>query len=329
MRKWAVATAAIVASVTGAGVAHAQLSDSVTILHAIPGVTVDLVVDGEIIVAGFDAGDTQDLTSLAGTTLTDVEGRRSGSEEVVIGPIASFDVPAAGNVSNVLHLDAGAAPTITSFENQPGPDEQGRGRLTVRHVAAAAPVSVTVAGDEVLTGIANGQGDGVVLPAGEIVGAAVTVDGAPVASMPNLQLEANSELIVYIGGSAADDTLAFYLQSIAGGNVQMLPPPSERQADDAGGETSGDTGEETSDEETSDEAAANDSDDGTPQPSRVDTGGALIAQGSFDDANRAVVPALLGVALIAIAVLATSDRRRRTPDVTDDLAPGVPTGSHR
>lgn len=301
MKRLMAATMVAGVVLVSAGTARAQLDDSVTILHGIPGITVDLVIDDEVVIAGFDAGDTQDFTPLAGMTLNDIEARRAGSDEVVIGPIDSFEVPGDGNNSVVIHLDEVGEPTITSFANESIPTDQGRGLLTVRHAAAAPQIAVLVDGQEVLSGIGNGTGDGVVLPAGEIVDAVVTVDGAPIASMPNLQLESNSQLIVYIGGNAADDDLEFYLQAVAGGEVSSVPTPSERQA------------QPDSDDET---PPADDGvpapDDGTPQPDVVNTGNSRILQGSITPSG-APFAAFIGIGLLAMAGVAFGVRRRLTP----------------
>ena len=54
----AVAAAALAAVLSLAAPAAAQLRTAVTILHSIPGLSVGLSVDGEVAIAGFNAGDT-------------------------------------------------------------------------------------------------------------------------------------------------------------------------------------------------------------------------------------------------------------------------------
>ena len=227
MKKLIGAVAAVAVVVTGATaevLAQADTADTaVTILHGIPGVTVDLQVEGETVIAGFDAGDTQDFTPLAGTTLTNIQAVRAGGDEVVIGPIDSFTVPDEGNTSVVVHLDNAGAPTITPFVNSAPPAEQGRGLLTVRHVAAASPVSVSLGDDDVIDGIGNGQEESVVLPAGEVADAWITMDGERIAAVPTLTLAANSQLIVYVGGSLEAQDLEFYLQQVSATGIETVP----------------------------------------------------------------------------------------------------------
>jgi len=263
------ALAAAFALSTSAG-AIAQSDDtgtSITILHGIPGITVDLFVDDELVIAGFDAGDTQDLTPLAGQTLNNIEARQAGGTEVVIGPIATFVVPEEGNASVVVHLDAEGSPTLTPFVNSTPPTEQGRGRLVVRHAAAAPPIEVNIDDEEVLADIGNGQEGSLVLPAGEVSGAWITADGERIAQLPALRLEANTDLIVYVGGSLEADDFEFYLQTIAADeaprSIEISQPATVVDSD-----SDADTAQAT----TADDADAAETDDGTPQPTAVNTG---------------------------------------------------------
>ena len=99
------------------GGVDAQSAPSISLMHGIPGATVDVVVDGEVVVPGFEPGTMQDISAFAGQTLTNVEVRAAGTEDVVIGPIAELAVPASGNFTVIAHLDADGAPTLTPFEN--------------------------------------------------------------------------------------------------------------------------------------------------------------------------------------------------------------------
>ena len=67
--------------------AAAQSSATVTLMHGIPGATVDVVVDGAVVIPGFQPGTMQDISSFAGQTLMNVEVRAAGTDTVVIGPL--------------------------------------------------------------------------------------------------------------------------------------------------------------------------------------------------------------------------------------------------
>jgi hypothetical protein len=236
------AAAAAVAIAPGA--ASAQDDASITLLHGIPGVTVDVAVDGAVVIPGFEPGATQDLSSFAGQTLVNVEVRLAGTEDVAIGPVAEFPVPAAGDWTVIAHLDAEGTPTITPFENDVTPAADGQGRLTVRHTAAAPAVDIVLGDARPFTGVENGQGGSADLPAGEIAGAQVApAGGDPIADVPTVNLAAGTNLIVYAVGSLEDGSFTFYTEERAIG--------TEAPAD--GGEAG----------------------DGTPAPTEVNTGDAI------------------------------------------------------
>ena len=198
--------------------AGAQTSATVMLLHGIPGATVDVAVDGEVVIPGFEPGTMQDLSAFAGQTLTNVEVRAAGTTDVLIGPIASLAVPASGNVTVVAHLTEDGTPTLTSFENDVSALASGQGRLTVRHTAAAPAVDVVLAdGSRPFTNLANPGEASADLPAGEIAGAQVAPTGGdPIAPVPAVNLAAGSNLIVYAVGSLEGGSFTFYTQTIEG-----------------------------------------------------------------------------------------------------------------
>ena len=59
--------------------ASAQSAATVSLMHGIPGATVDVVVDGAVVVPDFQPGTMQDISSFAGQTLRNVEVRAAGT----------------------------------------------------------------------------------------------------------------------------------------------------------------------------------------------------------------------------------------------------------
>lgn len=256
MKRLIAALAITAAAGLAPSVAGAQDAATVTLVHGIPGATVDVAVDGQVVIPGFEPGATQDLSPFAGQTLTNVEVRVAGTEDVVIGPVAEFPVPDAGNWSVVAHLDADGNPTITPFENNVAPTADGEGRLIVRHTAAAPAVDLVVGDARPIEGAANGDSAELALPAGEIAGAQLApAGGDPIVDVPTVDLAAGTDLIVYAVGSLDDDTFTFYTQSIEVGTEAA-----------AGGDDGMDEGMDD------DDAGADDG-DGTPAPTAVNTGG--------------------------------------------------------
>lgn len=243
MKKILAGVAALAAALLAvpAGATSAQEPVSVMLLHGIPGVTVDVVVDGAVVIAGFEPGDMQDLSSFAGQTLANLEVRVAGTEDVAIGPVAEFAVPASGNWTVVAHLDADGTPTVTPFQNDTAAVADGSGRLTVVHTAAAPAVDVVLGDARPVENLANGQAQSLVLPAGEIAGAQIAPTGGdPIGDVPTVAVVAGENLTVYAVGSLADETFTYYTQTIA--------------LDSAGSSAAG---------------------DGTPAPTAVNTGGEI------------------------------------------------------
>ena len=242
MKRVLAGIAAVAAVALSGGDVAAQDAPSITLLHGIPGATVDVAVDGDVLLPGFEPGTTQDLSPFAGQTLSNVEVRAAGTDDVVIGPVASLDVPASGNWTVMAHLDADGNPTISSFENNTAATAAGEGRLTVRHTAAAPAVDLVVGEDRPIEGAENGASAELALPAGEIAGAQIApAGGDPIADVPTVNLAAGSNLIVYAVGSLEAETFTFYTQEI-------------------------EVGTEAADGDDGDDG------DGTPAPTEVNTG---------------------------------------------------------
>lgn len=226
MKRVIIGFAALAAVALAPSAAGAQDAVQITLLHGIPGATVDVAVDGEIVIPGFEPGDTQDLSAFAGQTLVDVEVRAAGTDDVVIGPVPEFAVPASGNWTVVAHLDGDGTPTITPFENDVSATAAGQGRLTVRHTAAAPAVDLVVGDARPIENAANGASAALELPAGEIAGARLAPTGAdPIIDVPTVTLAEGTNLVVYAVGSLDDETFTFYTQQIAidGAAVTAVP----------------------------------------------------------------------------------------------------------
>lgn len=197
--------------------ASAQDSARIHLIHGIPGVDVDVEVDGAVVFPGFAFGETQDLSSLAGSTLAGLTVKAAGTDTVAIdaGDVA---LPASGNYTVVAHLDASGTPTLAVFENDTSTLAAGEGRLVVRHVAAAPAVDVLANGAVAFTNLANPDEAAADLPAG-VVSAEVVPTGAtePVVIGPaDLSIQDGASLIVYAVGSLDDGSLAVLTESITG-----------------------------------------------------------------------------------------------------------------
>ncbi|MDW3215331.1 MAG: hypothetical protein R8G01_15120 [Ilumatobacteraceae bacterium] len=193
----------------------AQSAADLTLVHGIPGTTVDLTVDGTVVIDAFVPGSLANISSFAGQTLQNVTVTDDATDDVVIGPIASLVIPASGSHSLVAHLDADGTPVLSTFENNTADASTGDARLTLRHTAEAPAVDLIVGDQRPIVGATNGQSAELELPDGALTDAQLAPTGdVAIAEIATLDLAANTNTIVYAVGSVEDDTLDFVVQIV-------------------------------------------------------------------------------------------------------------------
>jgi hypothetical protein len=188
-----------------------------SVLHGVPGLTVDVWVDGKLTLNDFTPGSLAGPLELSAgdydIAITAADATSAGNP--VIGPV-TVDLDEGGNYTAVAHLDADGGPTATLFTNDTkAPRNDAKGKLTVRHVAAAPAVDVLAGGTAVIEGLSNPDEATLKLKAGTIsasVAAAGTTD--PVIGPANITVEAGKNTIVYAWGSLAKGTLATAVQVV-------------------------------------------------------------------------------------------------------------------
>jgi hypothetical protein len=221
---------ALVALVAGlalvAGPASAQTTTgTVTVLHGIPDVPVDVYVNGELTLPDFQPETVTDPLELPAGNYS-IEIRPAGDEAA--DPIleGSTDLPGGANASIVAHLTADGEPELTVYVNDIAPTAAGQGRLVIRHDAAAPAVDVLVDGQPVdgFTGLTNPNEAQADLPAGTL-NAAVAATGTtdPVIGPTDVPVVEGQATIVYAVGSLEDGTLTALVQTISG----LHTPPGE------------------------------------------------------------------------------------------------------
>lgn len=211
----AIVLAGALAATTGP--AGGQEAARIHLIHGIPDTPVDVEAGGEAVIEGFDFGDTEDLSALAGQTLTGVQVKAAGTDDVAID-VGDLALPASGNVTAIAHLDAAGTPVLTVFANDTAPVAAGQGRLVVRHTAAAPAVDVRAGGEVVFPNLSNPNEAKADLPAGT-VSADVVPTGAsePVVIGPaDLPVTEGSALIVYAVGSLDGGTLQTLTETVDG-----------------------------------------------------------------------------------------------------------------
>ena len=140
----AVATAATLGS---GGPAAAQAdTGTVTVIHGVPGVTVDVYVNDDLTLEAFEPETVTDPLELpAGDYTVDIRaaGADPSEDPIITG---STTLPAGANATLIAHLTADGTPTLGVFVNDTAPTAAGEGRLVVRHTAAAPAVDVLAGG---------------------------------------------------------------------------------------------------------------------------------------------------------------------------------------
>lgn len=225
MKKWtvlAMVMAFLFSVAVGTGPALAAQTGTVTVVHGVPGLTVDVYVNGALALPNF-----------APFTVTEPLQLPEGNYDIVVVPAGgdpanpaiagSAFLPAGANVSIVAHLTAAGAPTLSVYVNDLRNIDPGKSRLVVRHDAAAPAVDVKLARpgmggeksaailrnlsnpNEVSADVRPGRYNASLAPAGSDQ----TVFGpAP------LRLKPGMVKIVYAVGSIGDGTFTLLTQTI-------------------------------------------------------------------------------------------------------------------
>lgn len=192
-----------------------------SVLHGVPGLTVDVWVNGNLTLDDFTPGPLAGPLELpAGAyDIAITAPDATSADNAVIGPV-SIDLDEGGNYTAVAHLSAAGAPTASLFENDTkGLRNDRKGKLTVRHVAAAPAVDVLANGEPVIQDLTNPDEAVLKLRAGT-VSAAVAAAGTttPVIGPADIAVEGGTNTIVYAWGSLADGTLDVAVQVVEGGH---------------------------------------------------------------------------------------------------------------
>ncbi|NCT92421.1 DUF4397 domain-containing protein [Cellulomonas sp. APG4] len=216
----AAGTAGLALALAAAVPATAATDDaaSLSVLHGVPDLTVDVYVNGELTLDDFEPGDLAGPLELPADTyavaITAADAADDSSP--AIGPV---DLPLEAGMSYtaVAHLDASGNPTATLFTNDMSQTAAGEGRLTVRHTAAAPAVDVLAGGSPVIENLANPDEASLDLPAGT-VSASVAATGTtdPVIGPADVNVAEGVHTIVYAWGSLDADNLDLAVQTIEG-----------------------------------------------------------------------------------------------------------------
>ncbi len=211
---------------------------TVSVLHGVPGVTVDVYANGEELIPDFAPGTLTDPLSLPAGEY-DLAIYPAGADPSSTEPAAKADdvtVPAGANATVVAHLTAEGAPVLTPFVNDVSAVPAGQARVTVRHTAAAPAVDIRAGGTVVAPGLTNPNEATLVVPAGTISADVVLAGTDTVAIGPaDLTLAEGTSTVVYAWGNG-DAGYQLAVQTLSGmsSSPSGVPGGSAGLADDSG-----------------------------------------------------------------------------------------------
>ncbi len=196
---------------------------SVYVVHGVPGVNVDVYVNGDgPVLENFEFSTIEGPLSLPAGTY-DIDIYAAGADPATSDPAIARTVGLVDGqtVSLVAHLTEEGGLALTPFGLDPSAPGRATSRLSLRHTAAAPPVDLIVRSParfndrQVVIGLTNGAGATSAAPAGPAqVTIALPGTTAPVVPQIDLVLEPGKVYAVYAVGSLANESFTVLAQVI-------------------------------------------------------------------------------------------------------------------
>lgn len=205
--------------------APAAAQNKIYVVHGIPGVPVNVWVNGAPAgLNNFTFGSIAGPLALGAADYV-IELKTTDDSAVIYAE--TLTVPAGDelNISIAAHLNAAGAPDLTAFVNANSPIASGEARLGVRHAAAAPAVDVVVSGNVprgrggvLLPGVISTQGAVLDVPVNDYaIWLRVSRDrgegnARPVLKPVNLKADDGQAYYIFAVGSAAEGTFQYLVQ---------------------------------------------------------------------------------------------------------------------
>ena len=190
-------------SMLGTGTASAA-DASLNVVHGIPGVDVEVCVNGAVAIPDFNPGEVATGVPLPAGSY-DLKIVAAGDACTAAAILEAMDVALDGgrNYTAIAYLDDAGDPTLGLLRNNVKAVPAGAARLTIRHTAAAPEVDVWANGNVLLRDVPNGASATLKVPTG-VYAAWVSMPGeyAPVIGPAVLKLKRGTAYQVYAWGNA-------------------------------------------------------------------------------------------------------------------------------
>jgi hypothetical protein len=196
--------ATLAVSMLGVGTASAA-DASLNVVHGIPGVDVEVCVNGAVAIPDFNPGEVVTGVALpAGSYDVKIVAGGGSCDDAAILEADGVELAGGKNYTAIAYLTEDGTPTLGLFANNVRPLAKGAARLTIRHTAAAPAVDAWANGAVLLQDVPNGASATLKVPAG-VYAAWVSLPGdfAPVIGPAVLGLTKGMAYQVYAWGSAS------------------------------------------------------------------------------------------------------------------------------
>jgi len=220
------ALAVAVGPVAGAGpAAAAPAAGSVTLVHGLRGLLADVSVDGQVVLRGFAPNRVTDPLSLpAGAHAVVI---RRSQTPASTPPVLSGNLTVApGSVSTTaVGLDASSHPHIYVFPSDAAALGVNGAGVVIRDLAAAPGVQVSLDGTALPGALTPGASLSKTEPAGQhaLLLRAGDGSGGPLVPAQDVPVVAGKVTVLYLTGSAADNSLGWLAMTVGLAPGQQAP----------------------------------------------------------------------------------------------------------
>ena len=221
MRKRFAATvaAATLVLLPTAAAAQTTAGAEIVVVHGVPGLEVDVLVDGTAAITGFEFGDVVKTTLPAGTYTFAVAA--TGTTTPILSTTAVLGAGISASI--IAYLDADGAPQLRAF-----PNENGASGIQPFHVAQFGPVDILSGSTVVLGPVFNGQTARIDVAGGTTVSAvgigAAPSGGTAALSLGDVTVRQNELVLVYAIGPDTGATLPTVVTSSTNvGGARVIP----------------------------------------------------------------------------------------------------------
>lgn len=182
----------------------------VTLIHAVPGLTADVLVDGKTVLTGFTAARVTDPVTLsAGKHTVTLKADNNGTPGKTLLTVP-LEIVAGTTSTAVVGLTPDGTPKAYLFPESPVPVPNGQAGVIMRDVAAAGPVKLVVDGTALATGpLSDGESTTSDSTPGTHHVLVQSDSGSTVLGTQPAALQAGRVTTLYLIGSEKDNSLAW------------------------------------------------------------------------------------------------------------------------